>query len=65
MTKEQNKDIRLMLDMIAKDLSRLSDDVKYLAVYLEPLAEEDNESRECGETQKFISSDSCRSRKNG
>jgi len=33
---EQLKDIRLMLDMISKDLSRLSDDVKCLSEYLKP-----------------------------
>ena len=36
MTEEQNKDVRLMLDMIAKDLKRLSDDVKCLSQFLDP-----------------------------
>ena len=34
MDKEQIKDIRLMLDMISKDLARLADDVKCLSGYL-------------------------------
>ena len=36
MNEEQLKDIRLMLDMISKDLSRLSDDVKCLSEFLDP-----------------------------
>lgn len=39
MTPEQNKDIRLMLDMISKDLKRLSDDVKCLSQFMEIAAE--------------------------
>ena len=36
MSEEQLKDIRLMLDMIAKDLKRLSDDFKCLSEFLNP-----------------------------
>jgi hypothetical protein len=36
MNEEQLKDIRLMLDMIAKDLKRLSDDCKCLSEFLNP-----------------------------
>ena len=42
MNDEQLKDIRLMLDMISKDLSRLSDDVKCLSLYLIPKEGKDN-----------------------
>ena len=44
MNEEQIKDIRLMLDMISKDLKRLSDDVKYLGEYLKPQEEKDVEN---------------------
>ena len=37
MNEEQLKDIRLMLDMIAKDLKRLSDDCKCLSQFLDPV----------------------------
>lgn len=40
MTAETNKDIRLMLDMIAKDLKRLSDDVKCLSQFMEVAVKE-------------------------
>ena len=36
MNDEQIKDIRLMLDMISKDLKRLSDDTKCLSQFLDP-----------------------------
>lgn len=41
MNEEQLKDIRLMLDMIAKDLKRLSDDVKCLSQFMEVAAKEE------------------------
>ena len=40
MTSENIKDIRLMLDMITKDLHRLADDVNCLGTCLEPLQKE-------------------------
>ena len=45
MTPEQNKDIRLMLDMIAKDLKRLSDDVKCLSQFMEVASKEEKEDK--------------------
>lgn len=42
MTDEQIKDIRLMCDMISKDLARLAEDVKYLGEYLNPAKENDD-----------------------
>lgn len=43
MTAETNKDIRLMLDMITKDLKRLADDVKCLSQFMEVAAKEEEE----------------------
>ncbi len=43
MTKETNKDIRQMLDMIAKDLKRLADDMKCLSQFMDIAAKEEKE----------------------
>ena len=41
---EPFKDIRLCLDLIVKDLRRLSDDVKCLSEFLKPLEKENNDA---------------------
>jgi hypothetical protein len=43
MTAETNKDIRLMLDMISKDLKRLSDDIKCLSQLIGTASKEEEE----------------------
>ena len=43
MNEEQLKDIRLMLNMIAKDLKRLSDDCKCLSQFLDPALSKEEE----------------------
>lgn len=43
MTPEEYKDLRLMLEMLTKDLKRLGDDLKYLAQYMEPLVKKEEE----------------------
>ena len=40
LNEEQLKDIRLMIELLAKDYIRLSDDLKYLSEYLRPKKEE-------------------------
>jgi len=43
MTEEQTKDIRLMLDMISKDLERLAKDIKCLSDFINPAVYEKEE----------------------
>lgn len=48
MTGENIKDIRQMLELVSKDFERLSTDLKYLGVYLEPLQKELNDVENVG-----------------